>query len=137
MNPANEFINKEMLQIVCSCDKVAYIFVDNLIKPYITICRKCGKKIYQVTCSKCKSGFAFPEDAKSLHISEAWWKCETCGEKNNFSPKEYEVIKNYYKNEIPEEVWNRYKTLWSYWWLKLLMLFLLLIAIYLWIISAR
>lgn len=125
------FQNKEMLPARCSCGEFAYIFVDDIKNPYVTTCKKCGKKIYQLTCKKCGNGFAFPQDVKPLHLSENWWQCKSCNTKNDFNVNKCKTVESFQKTEIPVEILARYKTLWNYSWFKLIMLSLLILAIYL------
>lgn len=103
MNP-EDLKNKEMLEINCSCGRTAYIFIDDFNQCYLTTCLNCHKKIYSLTCQKCQSGFAFPEDTKSINLIERWWRCQVCGFKNPLRVNECQIIKNYQEKELPSEI---------------------------------
>jgi len=94
----------DMLQATCSCGDTSYVFIDTIESKYYTVCRKCHKKIFQVTCTKekCKTGYSFPEDDKAIDLVNQSWKCDFCKTVNNGLPQE--EIKNYYKSELPAEV---------------------------------
>ena len=105
-NDFENYLNKknDMIQSSCVCGDESFVFVDLSIGKFFTKCRKCGKKVFHVMCEdeKCGSGFAFPEEDKSIDLVNRTWKCEICKKVNNWLP-EIEV-QNYYKNELPPEV---------------------------------
>ena len=102
---------KDMLDVVCDCGEDAAIFVGDINAPIVTICQKCGKKVYQLTCSKCGSGFSMSETAREINLAEHHWRCSFCKTQNDFSPDKCEIIPNYQSSEIPQSVTAQYPNL--------------------------
>lgn len=104
------YLNKknDLIQSNCSCGDESFVFVDLTIGKFLTVCRKCGKRVFHVMCddAKCGSGFAIPENDKSIDLINKTWKCEICKKTNSWLP-EIEVP-NYYENELPPEVMKQY-----------------------------
>lgn len=94
----------DMINAECECGDLSYVFIDTIESKYYTVCKKCNKKIFQVTCSseKCKSGYSFPENDKAIDLVNRTWKCDICKTVNNGLPQI--EIKNYYKSELPKEI---------------------------------
>jgi len=94
----------DMLLAECKCGDMSYVFIDTIESKYFTVCRKCNKKIFQVTClnEKCKTGYSFPENDKAIDLVNRSWECDMCKTENNGLPSV--EIKNYYKNELPPEI---------------------------------
>ncbi len=105
----------EMLQITCSCGESAYIFVEDILKSYRTKCWKCSRYIYQLTCTKCKSGFGIPDGDKHLIPEKNQWKCAMCKQFDDFLPDTYPEIPNYQKAQIPPEILAKSKPLLPVW----------------------
>lgn len=99
----SEFQNKTALPTVCSCGKKGFVLVDDVMEDGQTTCGYCQKKIFQINCKKCESGFSFPESVFDPNRAE--WKCEWCHKMSEI-PQEIKGrnFKFYFPNEIPSEM---------------------------------
>jgi hypothetical protein len=107
-----DYISKksDMLDGTCQCGNNFQVFLSSLDQSYITVCRKCGKKVYFVNCTnpQCRSGYAYPESAKEINLIERSWQCPSC--KTVYKSLPETVIKNYYKSELPPEVLKEFES---------------------------
>lgn len=100
-----------MLQVNCSCGQELYIFFEGKthLTDHVTICKKCGKKIFWLNCrnEKCQTGFGFSESSKELNLEERKWKCPQCKRENQLDDGlEKRLISSFTQEEIPDDVWK-------------------------------
>jgi len=107
-----DFLNNksDMLQASCECGENTYVFVEDVLKTYTTICRKCGKKILLLSCQNpdCYTGFSLNESAKEINLATQSWTCSMCNKVNHGLTGDQ--INNYHKAEIPPQVLKRNKS---------------------------
>ena len=114
----------DIMQSECSCGWLGYMFVDDIVSCFWGKCKKCGKKIYQVACIKCETGFCLTED-KIINQS---WKCESCKEINLISvEKETEIFA---KDELPPEVLKEDRNRRLPWWVWVILVIILGVVVY-------
>ncbi len=125
-----------MLQVECSCNEAGYVFLDDIMEDYYSICKKCGRRIYGLNCPQCKSGFAIPEEDKQIDKLEMSWKCDICGQTNKISPmSQNNAVKFYRFEEVPKGIEKEKmgKNLWEALSLKKKIFFIFIITFILFI----
>lgn len=94
----------EVFDVSCSCGWEGDALVDGL--DYYVFCRRCGKKIFGVTCPHCQCGFAYPEDYKTINKEKMTWRCEGCGRENPITEASQNNLCEAFDSldEMPEEI---------------------------------
>jgi len=82
---------KDALEVSCSCGVSGQVLVAD-VSDYKTVCPACGKVILGVSCKKCQSGFAFPEDSGEIDAANSQWKCQVCGEVNGYDIQSMQTL---------------------------------------------
>lgn len=92
----------DLLEGTCSCNRSCVCFIDISQPGYYTHCKQCNKKLYFLMCPKCKSGYAYAEDAKEVHLNTNNWFCGIC--KQDVSGLPDQEIQNFQYRDLPPKV---------------------------------
>jgi len=103
-NDFQEYKNKkrDMIQASCSCGANHYVFVNK--NNCYSLCKKCGRKIFELSCISCETGFCYPDNVKEIDLIQNTWKCDQCNKINEGLPTL--KVNGYEKSEIPNDVWK-------------------------------
>lgn len=117
-NDFQSYLNKkkDLFEVSCSCKAQYFVFVD--LQNCYSVCKKCGKKNYELNCEFCQAVLKFNQDDNSINQKNNTWQCVECHKINQGLPNIQ--INGYKKGELPTEIWKeddsrRLVPKWSFW----------------------